>query len=134
MRKRIIAAMTAALLIGGCSTLQIGSKDPLNGEWKSLSSSATIRFDNGRMSGSDGCNRFGSAYVSSGDTLMISDKMMSTMMACEPERMKSADQFRHVLILSKRYRLGEKTLTLLGTSGEILGEFVRIEKQIGRAH
>ncbi|OHD82374.1 MAG: hypothetical protein A3D90_03975 [Sulfuricurvum sp. RIFCSPHIGHO2_02_FULL_43_9] len=129
MIKRIIAAMTAALLIGGCSTLQIGSKDPLNGEWKSLSSSATIRFDNGRMSGSDGCNRFGSAYVSSGDTLMISDKMMSTMMACEPERMKSADQFRHVLILSKRYRLGEKTLTLLGTSGEILGEFVRIEKQ-----
>ena len=129
MMKRIFAAMTAALLIGGCSTLQIGSKDPLNGEWKSLSSSATIRFDNGRMSGSDGCNRFGSAYVSSGDTLMISDKMMSTMMACEPERMKSADQFRHVLILSKRYRLGEKTLTLLGTSGEILGEFVRIEKQ-----
>ena len=129
MIKRIIAAMTAALLIGGCSTLQIGSKDPLNGEWKSLSSSATIRFDHGRMSGSDGCNRFGSAYVSSGDTLMISDKMMSTMMACEPERMKSADQFRHVLILSKRYRLGEKTLTLLGTSGEILGEFVRIEKQ-----
>lgn len=129
MMKRIFAAMTAALLIGGCSTLQIGSKDPLNGEWKSLSSSATIRFDNGRMSGSDGCNRFGSAYVSSGDTLMISDKMMSTMMACEPERMKSADQFRHVLMLSKRYRLGEKTLTLLGTSGEILGEFVRIEKQ-----
>ncbi|OHD85343.1 MAG: hypothetical protein A2Y52_06680 [Sulfuricurvum sp. RIFCSPLOWO2_02_43_6] len=129
MMKRIFATMTAALLIGGCSTLQIGSKDPLNGEWKSLSSSATIRFDNGRMSGSDGCNRFGSAYVSSGDTLMISDKMMSTMMACEPERMKSADQFRHVLILSKRYRLGEKTLTLLGTSGEILGEFVRIEKQ-----
>lgn len=129
MIKRIFTAIAASLLIGGCSTLQLGSQDPLAGEWKSVASSATIRFDNGRVSGSDGCNRYGSTYVSSGDTLMISDKMMSTMMACGAERMKNADQFYQSLMHSKRYRLGEKTLTLLSESGEILSEFSRVEKE-----
>lgn len=128
MIKRISTAIAALLLIGGCSTFQLGSQDPLAGEWKSVASSATIRFDKGRVSGSDGCNRYGSTYASSGDTLMISDKMMSTMMVCGAERMKNADQFYQSLMHSKRYRLSEKTLTLLGESGEILSEFSRVEK------
>lgn len=128
MIKHIFTAIAVSLLIGGCTTLQLGSNDPLVGEWKSLASGATIRFDKGRVSGSDGCNRYGSAYMSSGDTLLISDQMMSTKMACEPERMKNADQFHQALIYSKRYRLGDKTLTLLDGSGEILSEFIRVEK------
>lgn len=129
MIKRIFTAIAVSLLIGGCSTLQLGLKDPLSGEWKSVASDATIRFDNGRVSGSDGCNRYGSTYISSGDTLMISDKMMSTMIVCELKRMKNADQFYSLLMHSKRYRLGEKTLTLLSESGEILSEFSRVEKE-----
>ena len=128
MIKHISIAIIAAVLIGGCSTLQLGSEALSSGEWKSVTSSATIRFDNGRASGSDGCNRYGSAYVSSGDTLIISDKMMSTMMACESERMKTADRFRQSLMATKRYRSDGKTLTLLGVSGEVLGEFISTGK------
>jgi len=122
-----LATLIVLLLITGCSVLE--TKGPLIGEYKSTASSATLRFDNGRISGSDGCNRYGSTYTASGDSLIISDKMMSTEMACEEERMKTADQFRQSLMRIKRYRSEGKTLTLMSESGEVLGEFIRIEKQ-----
>lgn len=126
MIKYLSAPFAIGLLLSGCSILE--QKTPLGGEWKSATSSATIRFDSGRVSGSDGCNRYGSAYSISGDTLVISDKMMSTMMACEEEGMKTADRFRQSLLATKHYRIDGKKLTLLGASGEVLGEFIAVKK------
>jgi len=124
MLKRIFTFSAAAVLISGCSMMQLGTHKPLLGEWKSTTSGATLRFDEHRVSGSDGCNRYGSTYTASGDSLTISDKMMSTMMACEEERMKTADRFRQSLMATKRYRSDGKTLILFGASGEVLGEFL----------
>ena len=124
MLKRIFTFSAATLLISGCSTMQLATHNPLLGEWKSTSSEATLRFEERRVSGSDGCNRYGSTYTAGADTLAISDQMMSTEMACESDRMKSADQFRQSLMATKRYRSDGKTLTLLGSSGEVLGEFL----------
>lgn len=124
MLKQIFTFSAAMLLISGCSMMQLGTHTSLIGEWKSTASEATLRFDERRVSGSDGCNRYGSAYTVSGDSLIISDQMMSTMMACESERMIKADQFRQSLMATKRYRIDGKTLTLLGGSGEVLGEFL----------
>ncbi len=124
MLKQTGIFFVAILLNSGCSTKQANTHEPLIGEWKSTTLSATLRFDQGRVSGSDGCNRYGSEYTANGDNLVISDKMMSTMMACENDRMKSADLFRQSLMATKRYRSDGKTLTLLGGSGEVLGEFL----------
>ncbi|MDD2782381.1 META domain-containing protein [Sulfuricurvum sp.] len=124
MLKQIFTFSAVTLLISGCSMMQLATHNPLLGEWRSATSEATLRFDENRVSGSDGCNRYGSAYTASADTLTISDQMMSTMMACESNRMKSADQFRQSLMATKRYRSDGKILTLLGASGEVLGEFL----------
>lgn len=124
MFKRIFTFSAVMLLISGCSMMQLGSPNQLLGEWRSTTSEATLRFDERRVSGSDGCNRYGSAYTTSADTLAISNQMMSTEMACERERMIKADQFRQSLMATKRYRIDGKTLTLLGASGDVLGEFI----------
>lgn len=124
MFKRIFTYSTVMLLSSGCSTMQLDTHKSLLGEWKSTASEATLGFDERRVSGSDGCNRYGSAYTTSADTLAISNQMMSTMMACESERMIKADQFRQSLMATKRYRIDGKSLTLLGASGEVLGEFL----------
>ncbi len=129
MLKRIVTFFAAMLLISGCSTLQTSAHNPLIGDWKSTTSNATIHFDERRVSGSDGCNRYGSSYTTSGDTLIISDKMMSTMMMCEEERMKKADQFRQSLLETKHYRNDGNNLLLLNGSGALLGEFTLIPKR-----
>ena len=117
----------ALFLLSGCtSTTPItpSLQAPLIGQWKLIDSSASARFENGRVSGSDGCNRYGAPYTSGENTLAISDKMMSTMMMCPPETMKNAQQFREALLRASRYRNDGKTLTLMEASGNPLLEFV----------
>ena len=41
----------------------------------------TMRFEYGRVSGSDGCNHIGGSWEQDGDTIIFSD-MLITLMAC----------------------------------------------------
>lgn len=117
----------ALFLLSGCtSTTPItpSLQAPLIGQWKLIDSSASARFENGRVSGSDGCNRYGAPYTAGENTLTISDKMMSTMMMCPPETMKNAQQFREALLRASRYRNDGKSLTLMDNAGKPLLRFV----------
>ena len=118
-------AVVLLFWITGCSLIQSSPGAALLGEWKSISSEATIRFENARVSGSDGCNRYGAAYSAGTNNLTISDKMMSTVMACERERMQSADAFRQTLMRVKSYRIDNNRLILLGEADTVVGEFIR---------
>jgi heat shock protein HslJ len=95
---------------------------PLTGDWKSMASNATVRFNDGKISGNDGCNRFGGTYSAQGDTLSISDKMISTMMACEPSHMASSAAFKQALQNAKKYQNDTKILILFDVNGEKLAE------------
>lgn len=124
MDYRVYGAMFVSLWMGGCSLMEPFKPDIADKEWRSLSSNATIRFENGRISGSDGCNRYASSYTANQNSLVISDKMISTKMACEAERMQSADRFRRALMESKSYRINNNRLTLLGDKEVVVGEFM----------
>ncbi len=115
--------LTITLLLSGCVTSEHAMKVPktsLDGDWKSTTSKATVRFEKGKISGNDGCNQFMGSYVTQENTLSISDKMMSTMMAC-PAMEKSA-AFKSALTSAKIYENDGKKLLLIGVDGKPLLE------------
>lgn len=110
-------------LISGCAapehTMNV-PKSALDGDWKSTTSKATVRFEKGKISGNDGCNQFVGSYVAEGNSLSVSDKMMSTMMACPA--MENTAAFKDALQHTKNYENDGKKLILMGGHGESLLE------------
>lgn len=60
-------------------------------------SNITALFAGGTLSGSDGCNRYTTSYTIEGSALSISDTMAGTLMACSPEVMAVAQEYRSLL-------------------------------------
>jgi heat shock protein HslJ len=84
---------------------------------------ATGRFENGRMQGTDGCNRFSSTYTTKGSSIQIGPKGATTQMACAPEVMKQAEAFAASLAGARTFRVSAGQLRLIGASGAILSTF-----------
>jgi copper homeostasis protein (lipoprotein) len=77
--------------------------------------------DEGRVAGSDGCNRLMGSYEFDGPRLEFS-QLASTMMAC-PQGMEQADQFRAALERVVRYRIVGSHLELFNDDDEMLARF-----------
>jgi heat shock protein HslJ len=80
----------------------------------------TGRFENGRVQGTDGCNRFSSPYTTQGSSIQIGPKGTATQMACLPDVMKQADAFAASLASARTYRVTAGQLQLIGADGAIL--------------
>ncbi len=91
-----VAALGALLLVevaGGCGGSDAGDPSSLEGipwvlssgvevtGWETVAPS--ILFEDGRFSGSSGCNRYGGSYTVEGDILELGE-IASTRMACPP--------------------------------------------------
>jgi len=116
--------LTITLFLSGCATPLHETpvaQTSLDGSWKSTASNATLRFEKGKLDGNDGCNQFVGSYATQGDTLTISDKMMSTMMACPA--MEQANAFKTALLNAKIYKNSANTLELIDNKGETLIKF-----------
>ncbi len=84
----------------------------------------TLRFEDGRAAGSDGCNRHSSPYTHSGSSLSFGDKGVATQMACPPEVMQQAEAFRASLSGTRNFRIaGDGRLQLLSAAGTVLASF-----------
>lgn len=75
----------------------------------------------GRVAGSDGCNRLTGSYETDGAGLDFS-QLASTMMAC-PQGMEQADRFRAAVGQGARYRIDGSHLELIGDDGRMLARF-----------
>jgi len=84
---------------------------------------ATGRFENGRVHGTDGCNRYSSTYTTKGASIQIGPKGPTTLMACAPEVMKQAEAFAASLAGARTYRVSAGQLQLIGADGAILSTF-----------
>src|SRR5215471_20371275 len=84
---------------------------------------ATGRFENGRVQGTDGCNRFSSTYTTKGSSIQIGPKGVTTQMACPPDVMKQAEAFAASLAGARTFRVGAGQLQLIGADGAILSVF-----------
>lgn len=91
----------------------------LNGRTVDAGRAPTLRFDAGRVGGSDGCNLIGGVYtLGAGQALRIpGQRMTSTMMACEPAVMERAAAYVAALTATERYRLEAGGLLLIDREG-----------------
>lgn len=81
---------------------------------------ARLRFEEGRVTGTAGCNRLMGAYVLKGEAIRFEPPMATTMMAC-PEPLMSQEQAIHAALASvASYRVDGVHLELLDSAGEPL--------------
>lgn len=148
-----LLALAATAFLGACSTLMpeppaapwpptAGSASPspsplasgLDGSaWTmalptgaagNLETLPTLRFDAGRISGSDGCNRFSGSYTSAPGQLQFGSERIGTRMACPAE--DGAQMARAVdgaLSATRGYRIDAGKLVLLDAAGAPLMRF-----------
>lgn len=79
----------------------------------------TARFQDGRVSGFSGCNRFFGGYSLEGDRIEIG-QMAGSMMACPEPSMNLEHAVISALAGTFRYAVAGKTLTLLAESEPVL--------------
>lgn len=83
-------------------------------------STVTLQFEQGRLSGTDGCNRYSGAYSATGSAFEVSPQLASTRMACPEPAATQAQAFIAGLSAAKRYRVDGARLLLLSSEGTAL--------------
>jgi heat shock protein HslJ len=84
---------------------------------------ATLRFEGGRIDGTDGCNRYSAPVTLQGTAISVGPHGATTNMACLPHIAKQADAFMAALSSATRYRVSGGVLELLGDDGAVLAKF-----------
>jgi heat shock protein HslJ len=78
----------------------------------------TLRFADGGVSGSAGCNTMGADYTLDGDVLRLGDLSM-TEMACDEDRMAQDEWLADLLMGAPTVALDGDTLTITGASASL---------------
>jgi len=84
----------------------------------------TARFEDGRVTGTDGCNRYSMPFTVQGTLIEIGPVGPSTRMACPENTMAQAEAFTKALISARSFRRGDGTLELLDANGTITATLV----------
>jgi len=124
----------ATLLSAACTSMSAAPEVPdLDGTAWVLSSlpgrtllegaGGTLRFESGRASGTDGCNRYATSYTAQGEQLKFDAAAAATMMACEPAIMEQTRAFTSSLGMTRSYRIEAGQLQLLGAEGAVVASF-----------
>ena len=91
---------------------------------------ATLRFEAGRATVTDSCNRYTTAFTRTGSQLQFGDKAAATLMACAPEVMQVANAVGAVLYDTRSYRIEFDTLTLFNADGKPLARLKEQANQL----
>jgi heat shock protein HslJ len=86
-------------------------------------SSVTLQFSEGRLSGSDGCNRYSGNYSLKNSSLAVSPNLASTQMACMPDINAQARAYVAALTGAKSFRIDGERLELLASDGKASATF-----------
>ena len=84
----------------------------------------TALFEDGKVSGTDGCNNYSGSYTVDGSSLTIGPEMMGTMMACPGPIMNQATAYTAALTSSARYAIVDNQFWLFtdGDWDQAIGE------------
>jgi heat shock protein HslJ len=132
----LLAASCVATVIGSLAGAAAPPTSKLDGTQWTLGALAgraplakpivTIAFESGRVQGSDGCNRYGIPYRSTGEAFQLTGSGMSTQMACPEPVMAQARAFTDALARVRRTRRDGDQLVMLDDRG---AELLRLEPQ-----
>lgn len=94
----------------------------------------TLGFEGGRLSGTDGCNRYTGTYQATTDRFTLGPDLASTKMACAPEVMATADAWNAALSSALAWRIVDGQLELLGPGGKRLALLVAQSGNLAGTH
>ncbi len=105
----------------------------LNGAATVSGSAVTAEFTKeGKLSGTSGCNRYGTTFTTSGNSITVGSEIASTLMACEEALMKQETAFLQALTAARTFTLTTDKLTLTDSAGKTLTTFaVQSQKLAG---
>jgi len=95
----------------------------LGGEPALADTTVTLNFEDGRATGSDGCNNYTTPYTADGSSIQIRQPIASTMMACPEPIMAQAAAYMKALEQTATYKADGKQLTLYDAGGKALATF-----------
>ncbi len=107
-------------------TWQLSEYLNMNGELTVAEVEATVTFEDGRVSGSAGCNSFSAGYTVDGQQLTI-DQAVSTAMACEEAAMAQEQAVLVRLSEAASYAIVDNQLQILDANGNLLLVFTPLE-------
>ena len=131
-----VPALAVTALLAACGSVQPVADAPslentawmlstLPGQSLAAESPPTLRFEGGRVSGTDGCNRYSGAYSAEGAELKVSPQLASTRMACPPAVDAQAKAFIAALTGAGKYRIANEQLELQAADGAVLATLAR---------
>lgn len=88
-----------------------------------LAGEPTLRFEDGRLTGRDGCNNFGGPYSAEGESFRVAGTLVSTQMACPEPVMAQATAVREALTRARSLRYRDGSLVILDDAGTELAVF-----------
>ncbi len=91
----------------------------------------TLNFENGKINGTDGCNRYGTSYTVNGARFAASKDMVTTTMACPEPIMQQAAAYTTALTQAATYNSDGRQLRLLDASGKSLATFTAQSGKLG---
>lgn len=92
----------------------------------------TLSFADGRVSGTDGCNRYSGAYTASDVQLQFDASMATTMMACAEPLMEQAGAYIAALGQVRSYRIAAGQLILLSADDVLLASLAPLVHDAAR--
>ena len=131
------AALSAALLAGAVTSMASSidlnqsawTVTALPGQPALTEAAPTLRFADGRVSGSDGCNRYQGTYRSGADGFEVEPTLASTRMACPEPQMKTEKRVGDALMAARMVDFTPSKLVLQDSSGK---EVLTLERRNGK--
>jgi heat shock protein HslJ len=130
----VVATLAGMLLLvlGACAVAVPGTGgDTLDGtSWELMTygetkpipgTTITATFEDGRVTGSAGCNTYFGSYQVDGDRIRVGDMAMTEMACLEPEgAMEQELVFAELMRGAQSFRLADGQLEIFGADGEAL--------------
>lgn len=131
----IITMLTlSACSIIGASQLDLDGSSweltEINGSSPHASSTVTMKFADGQVSGNSTCNTYGGEYNTSRDGSIEFGMMMSTMMACmDPEGMEQETTYMQTIAEVETFQVNGSVLTFEDAEGVTLLIFEQVASE-----
>ena len=91
----------------------------------------TLTFENDKINGTDGCNRYSTSYTVNGARFTANKEAIATQMACPGPIMQQAAIYITALTQAATYKNNGQQLTLLDASGKTLATLAAQSSKLG---
>jgi heat shock protein HslJ len=103
----------------------------LNNQALASGTTITLSIEDGKISGSDGCNRYGASLALSASQWVLGKDVVTTKMACAGPVMQQGAAYLGVLAQAVSYQSDGAQLTLLDAGGKPLAAFSAQNTRLG---